>query len=68
MNQIPAEERSDLSIYHLLRFPAGYDPNEKNNVFRLSSPCMDTGAMSAICVDFRGIFQKSCFGSAGVGR
>ncbi len=33
MNQIPAEERSDLSIYHLLRFPAGYDPNEKNNVF-----------------------------------
>lgn len=28
MNQIPAEVRSDLSIYHLLRFPAGYEQNK----------------------------------------
>ena len=29
MNQIPVEERTNLSIYHLTRFPAGYDPADK---------------------------------------
>lgn len=29
MNQIPVEERANLSIYHLLRLPAGYDPADK---------------------------------------
>jgi len=29
MNQIPVEERTNLSIYHLTRFPAGYNPADK---------------------------------------
>jgi len=29
MNQFPVEERTNLSIYHLTRFPAGYDPADK---------------------------------------
>lgn len=33
MNQIPVEERTNLSIYHLVRFPTGYDPAEKEKRF-----------------------------------
>ena len=29
MNQIPVEEKTDLSIYHLLQMPAGYNPADK---------------------------------------
>lgn len=29
MNQIPVEERTSLSIYHLLQMPAGYNPADK---------------------------------------
>jgi len=29
MNQIPVEEHTNLSIYHLTRFPAGYNPADK---------------------------------------
>lgn len=29
MNQIPVEVRTNLSIYHLLRMPAGYNPADK---------------------------------------
>jgi len=41
------EERKNLSIYHLVQFPASYFPDQGKRAILQSLPCMDTVATSA---------------------